>query len=84
MTGYIGNAADAAQQIASDSVDNGIYAIRQAMSHAYGVVSRSKCKDCNEDIPEGRRRAVPGVMFCVDCQDHHLTIRKVKMLTKML
>ena len=23
--------------------------------------------DCGEDITEGRRRAVPGVQFCIDC-----------------
>lgn len=84
MTGYIGNAADAAQQIASDDIDNIVYAVRHAMKHSYGVVSATVCKECGEDIPEGRRRAVPGVKFCIDCQDHNMATRKVKMLTKML
>lgn len=84
MSGYIGNAADAAQQIADDNVGNGVYAIRHAMRYSYGVISATVCKECGEDIPEGRRRAVPGVKFCVDCQDHNMVARRVKMLTKML
>ena len=26
------------------------------------------CAECDEPIPEARRRAVPGVQLCVDCQ----------------
>ena len=26
------------------------------------------CQACAEDIPDARRRAVPGVQFCVACQ----------------
>lgn len=26
------------------------------------------CAECGEPIPEGRRRALPGVRFCVKCQ----------------
>jgi phage/conjugal plasmid C-4 type zinc finger TraR family protein len=84
MTGYIGNSADAAQQIVDDYVGNGVYAARYAMQHSYGVVSCTHCKDCGEEIPEARRRVVPGVKFCIECQDDHMVVRKVKMLTKML
>ena len=84
MSGYIGNAGDAAQEIANDRVDNGIYAIRQAVKAGYGMFSLSSCKDCGEEIPKARQAAVPGVMFCIDCQDSHLRVRKVKMLTNML
>lgn len=31
--------------------------------------SLSHCEDCEEEIPEGRRRAVPGVRRCVRCQE---------------
>ena len=27
-----------------------------------------QCMECGEDIPEGRRLAVPGVRLCVACQ----------------
>ena len=30
--------------------------------------SRTHCAECEEPIPEARRRAVPGVKLCVDCQ----------------
>jgi phage/conjugal plasmid C-4 type zinc finger TraR family protein len=26
------------------------------------------CADCEEPIPENRRRALPGVKLCIDCQ----------------
>lgn len=25
------------------------------------------CSDCGEPIPEGRRKAVPGTHYCVEC-----------------
>lgn len=31
--------------------------------------SRSHCAECEEPIPEVRRRAIPGVRLCVDCQE---------------
>jgi len=27
------------------------------------------CEECEEEIPEGRRLAVPGVRLCVSCQE---------------
>lgn len=27
--------------------------------------------DCGEEIPEGRRNALPGVQYCVHCSDKH-------------
>lgn len=30
--------------------------------------SLTHCRDCGEEIPEARRRAVPGVALCVECQ----------------
>ena len=32
--------------------------------------SRARCEECDEEIPEARRRAVPGVRLCVYCQTH--------------
>ena len=28
-----------------------------------------ECHACGEDIPQARRRAVPGCCLCVDCQE---------------
>lgn len=30
--------------------------------------SLTHCAECGEPIPEGRRRAIPGVKLCVECQ----------------
>lgn len=27
------------------------------------------CEDCGEPIPEARRRAVPGCIRCIECQE---------------
>jgi phage/conjugal plasmid C-4 type zinc finger TraR family protein len=35
------------------------------------------CIDCGEEIPEARRRAVPGCRRCVDCQSLHENWRPV-------
>ena len=30
--------------------------------------SRETCLECEEPIPEARRKAIPGVVLCIDCQ----------------
>lgn len=30
--------------------------------------SLTQCADCDEEIPEARRVAIPGVKLCIDCQ----------------
>ncbi len=30
--------------------------------------SRTHCAECEEEIPEKRRAAIPGVKLCIDCQ----------------
>ncbi|MCA0869671.1 DksA/TraR family C4-type zinc finger protein [Seohaeicola saemankumensis] len=30
--------------------------------------SLTHCADCEEPIPEARRRAIPGVKLCIECQ----------------
>ncbi|MCK0138456.1 DksA/TraR family C4-type zinc finger protein [Aliiroseovarius sp. F47248L] len=29
--------------------------------------SRTHCAECEEEIPEARRTAIPGVKLCIDC-----------------
>lgn len=30
--------------------------------------TRETCADCDEPVPEARRKAQPGVRLCIDCQ----------------
>ena len=30
--------------------------------------SLTHCAECEEEIPEARRKAIPGVKLCIDCQ----------------
>ncbi|WP_298803375.1 DksA/TraR family C4-type zinc finger protein [uncultured Lentibacter sp.] len=38
--------------------------------------SRHHCADCEEDIPEARRQAIPGVKLCIDCMSERDTPRQ--------
>ena len=38
--------------------------------HAKGE-SLKRCEECDAKIPEGRRKALPGVRLCVSCQEAH-------------
>ena len=33
--------------------------------------SLAHCEECDKPIPEARRKAVPGVRQCIDCQAKH-------------
>ncbi|PPE74276.1 DksA/TraR family C4-type zinc finger protein [Solimonas fluminis] len=44
-------------------------AIARARSGLSSGPSLSHCAECEAEIPEGRRLAVPGVRLCVDCQE---------------
>ena len=43
-------------------------AVKRAQSEIPQGESLEFCEACGKAIPEGRRRAVPGVRFCVACQ----------------
>lgn len=47
------------------SVDSAVARARSQMPRGESL---THCEDCEEPIPEGRRRAVPGVRRCVACQ----------------
>jgi len=55
-------------QVASDFYLAGALAEHFARSVAKGA-SRMECIDCEEEIPEARREAVPGCTRCVECQE---------------
>ena len=61
-----GFAKDGAVQ---DQIDATIEdAVNRARSKIGAGDSREDCIECGEDIPEARRKAVPGVQLCIGCQ----------------
>ena len=64
-----GWSADGAVQ---DQIDATVEdAIQRARSELPRGESLKKCEECDSPIPEARRRAVPGVRLCVNCQSEH-------------
>jgi len=55
----------AVQDQIDDSVADAVLAARASMPSG---TSEPFCAICGDDIPEGRRRALPGVRTCVACQ----------------
>ncbi len=46
-------------------------AIQRARSQLPQGESLTHCEECDAAIPEARRKAVPGVHLCVNCQAEH-------------
>jgi len=61
-----GWARDGAEQAQIDDTVNDALARVRAEIPAGEALER--CEECDEIIPEARRRAVPGVRLCVACQ----------------
>jgi len=55
----------AVQDQIDDTVADAVLAARASMRSG---ASEPFCAICGDDIPEGRRRAIPGVRTCVTCQ----------------
>jgi phage/conjugal plasmid C-4 type zinc finger TraR family protein len=43
-------------------------AVKRARSNLPRGESLSTCEECGSEIPEARRKAVPGVRLCIQCQ----------------
>jgi phage/conjugal plasmid C-4 type zinc finger TraR family protein len=43
-------------------------AVQRARSRLTEGESLTHCEECGAAIPDARRKAIPGVRFCVDCQ----------------
>jgi phage/conjugal plasmid C-4 type zinc finger TraR family protein len=53
-----------------DQIDASVdEAVQRARSRLPQGRSLSHCEECGEGIPQARREAVPGVRFCISCQD---------------
>ncbi|MBP3439033.1 MAG: DksA/TraR family C4-type zinc finger protein [Sutterella sp.] len=48
-----------------DSLNDEIARARRGLGKGPGL---RYCEECGEEIPEARRRAVPGVRLCISCQ----------------
>ena len=55
----------AGQDQIDDTVKDAVLAARARMPSGEGS---DECVECGDDIPEARRRAIPGVRTCVACQ----------------
>lgn len=55
-----------------DQIDASVEdAIKLARSRLPNGKSLTRCEECENAIPEARRKAVPGVRLCVSCQSVH-------------
>ncbi|MCC7122486.1 MAG: DksA/TraR family C4-type zinc finger protein [Gammaproteobacteria bacterium] len=64
-----GWAKDGAVQDQIDaSIADAVERARARLAQTQGE-SLTHCEDCEEEIPAGRRQAVPGVRRCVRCQE---------------
>ena len=64
-----GWAKDGAVQDQIDaSVEDAVQRVRNLLPKG---ASLKECEECGTRIPQGRRKAVPGVRLCVDCQSAH-------------
>jgi phage/conjugal plasmid C-4 type zinc finger TraR family protein len=64
-----GWARDGAVQDQIDaSVADGVQRARAALGQGE---SAQECAECGSTIPSARRRALPGVRLCLDCQQQH-------------
>ena len=64
------NQYEQAEKLQQAQIDAGISRIQR-----YEGESLSECAECGDEIPEGRRVAVPGVQHCVQCAEH-LSVKK--------
>lgn len=63
-TGWAGDGA--VQEQIDATVKDGISRAQSRLSQG---PSLSHCAECGADIPEARRKALPGVRLCIPCQD---------------
>jgi phage/conjugal plasmid C-4 type zinc finger TraR family protein len=65
-TGWAGDGA------VQDQIDATIKdAIQRARSQLPSGPGLMRCEECDAEIPEARRKAVPGVRLCIACQEAH-------------
>ena len=66
----------------SDICDDADILIEQRRDQAlaqiprYTGISATECEECSEEIPEGRRQAIPGVQLCVCCAERVALVKQ--------
>ncbi len=65
-TGWAGDGA--VQDQIDATVSDAVQRARQQMHQGPGL---ERCEECEAVIPPARRKAVPGVRLCVNCQQRH-------------
>ncbi|HWH22527.1 MAG TPA: DksA/TraR family C4-type zinc finger protein [Allosphingosinicella sp.] len=58
----------AVQDQIDDTVKDAVLAARARLAAATGDEGETHCTECGDEIPEARRRALPGARTCVACQ----------------
>jgi len=67
MAKGFGDEDDVHEQIESTINDE----VERARSSLPQGESLTHCEECGNEIPEPRRKALPGVRLCVACQEEH-------------
>lgn len=60
--------ADYANERMQQAIDEALAARK---SKQVARESATHCNDCDDEIPETRRQAVPGCQLCIDCQEYY-------------
>jgi len=55
----------AVQEQIDASVEDAVKLARSRLPEGEGL---ARCQECDAPIPEARRKAIPGVRLCIDCQ----------------
>ncbi len=64
--------------------ENEEHRVRTILAEQQQRSSAFRCQDCDESIPEERRKASPGCQYCVECQPKYDKIKRPKMLYHIL
>ena len=56
---------EAVQEQIDATVESGVQLAKSRLPHGESLTS---CEECEVAIPEARRKAMPGVRYCVKCQ----------------
>jgi phage/conjugal plasmid C-4 type zinc finger TraR family protein len=67
MAKGFGDEDDVHEQIES-TVNDEVQRARSSLPHGESL---THCEECGAEIPEPRRKALPGVRLCVQCQQEH-------------
>jgi phage/conjugal plasmid C-4 type zinc finger TraR family protein len=63
-TGWAGDGA--VQDQIDATIKDAIKRVRSQLPQGPGLM---RCEECDTEIPEARRKAIPGVRLCVVCQE---------------